>query len=423
METELLQKISELERKVKELESEKFNHNVTQRNEVEKEDLSNQEIRRYGRQMILPEIGREGQIKLKNASVLVVGGGGLGSPVALYLAAAGVGKLGIVDYDLVDLSNLHRQVIHSEATLGISKAKSACDAAQRINSSIQCVPHEVLINSINAMHLIEQYSIVVDCSDNVATRYLLNDACILLNRPLVSGAALRTDGQLTVYNYNQGPCFRCLFPDPPPPESVTDCANGGVLGVVTGTIGSLQALEVIKIVCGFGDILSQKLLLFDAVNARFRTIKLRGKNPACAICGENPSVKALIDYEVFCKSKADDKIRVQDILPPEDHISPHDLHQLQSQDADVLLLDVRAPVQYSICRLPRSHNVPLESIKEKLGELRQQAAQRPVVVLCRRGEDSQTALQILREHGFSDLKNLQGGLLNYAQFDPSFPIY
>ncbi|XP_014911781.1 adenylyltransferase and sulfurtransferase MOCS3-like [Poecilia latipinna] len=270
--------------------------------------LSNEDIMRYSRQLLLPELGVKGQLNLSGASVLIVGCGGLGCPLAQYLAAAGVGRLGLLDYDEVELSNLHRQVLHGEENQGQAKALSAARAVKRLNSTVECIPYHLQLSPENALQLIQQYDIVADCSDNVPTRYLVNDACVLSGKPLVSASALRMEGQLTVYNYCGGPCYRCLYPLPPPPETVTNCSDGGVLGVVPGIMGCFQALEVLKIASGQGSSCGQQLLMFDAQGFRFRPIRLRPKQADCAVCGESPSVTQLIDYEAFCGSAATDKV-------------------------------------------------------------------------------------------------------------------
>lgn len=286
-----------------------------------KSALSNEEIMRYSRQLLLPELGVQGQLNLSKTSVLIVGCGGLGCPVAQYLAAAGVGRLGLLDYDEVELSNLHRQVLHGEEDQGQAKALSAARAVKRLNSAVECVPYHLQLSPENALQLIQQYDIVADCSDNVPTRYLVNDACVLSGKPLVSASALRMEGQLTVYNYCGGPCYRCLYPVPPPPETVTNCSDGGVLGVVPGIMGCLQALEVLKIASGRGSSCGQQLMMFDAQDARFRSIKLRPKQAGCAVCGQTPTVTQLLDYEAFCGSAATDKCRRLRLLSRDQRIS------------------------------------------------------------------------------------------------------
>uniref|UniRef100_A0A8C2D6D4 Adenylyltransferase and sulfurtransferase MOCS3 n=1 Tax=Cyprinus carpio TaxID=7962 RepID=A0A8C2D6D4_CYPCA len=330
--------------------------------------LSNEDIMRYSRQLLLPELGVKGQVALSNISVLVVGCGGLGCPVAQYLAAAGVGRLGLLDYDVVELSNLHRQVLHTELTQGQPKALSAAQAISRLNSTVQCVPYHLQLSRENATHLIQQYDIVADCSDNVPTRYLVNDACVLTGKPLVSASALRMEGQLTVYNCRGGPCYRCLYPTPPPPETVTNCSDGGVLGVVPGIMGCLQALEVLKIASGQGSSFEKQLLMFDGQEGRFRSIRLRPKQAECAVCGETPTVTELQDYEQFCGSAATDKCRRLNLLTKEQRVSVQEYKAVLDSSAPHLLLDVRPKVEVDICHLPVSINIPLSSLENKKAE-------------------------------------------------------
>ncbi|XP_017567358.1 adenylyltransferase and sulfurtransferase MOCS3 isoform X1 [Pygocentrus nattereri] len=404
--------------------------------------LTNEDIGRYSRQLVLPELGVKGQMSLSNTSVLVVGCGGLGCPLAQYLAAAGIGRLGLLDYDEVELSNLHRQVLHTEHTQGLPKAQSAAQALNRLNSAVQCVPYHLQLSAENALQLIQQYDIVADCSDNVPTRYLVNDACVLSGKPLVSASALRMEGQLTVYNYKGGPCYRCLYPTPPPPETVTNCSDGGVLGVVPGIMGCLQALEVLKIASGQGSSFGQQLLIFDGQEGRFRSIKLRPKQAGCAVCGETPTVTELQDYEKFCGSAATDKCRRLNLLTSEQRISVQEYKSIVDKVTPHLLLDVRPKVEVDICCLPTSINIPLANLeerktdhvnllKEKISELKQQIkeSQVAVFVVCKLGNDSQKAVQILEKLSGSELeqiivKDISGGLLAWAKrIDPSFPQY
>ncbi|KAI4875305.1 hypothetical protein NFI96_022569 [Prochilodus magdalenae] len=398
--------------------------------------LTNEDIMRYSRQLLLPELGVKGQISLSNTSVLVVGCGGLGCPLAQYLAAAGIGRLGLLDYDEVELSNLHRQVLHTEHTQGLPKAQSA---AQALSSSHLRMPY----NSSNILdHLFFMYDIVADCSDNVPTRYLVNDACVLSGKPLVSASALRMEGQLTVYNYRGGPCYRCLYPVPPPPETVTNCSDGGVLGVVPGIMGCLQALEVLKIASGQGSSFGQQLLMFDGQEGRFRSIKLRPKQPNCAVCGETPTVRELQDYETFCGSAATDKCRRLNILSSEQRISVQEYKSIVDTVTPHLLLDVRPKVEVDICCLPTSINIPLASLeerktdqvsllKEKISELKQQGVEShvKVFVVCKLGNDSQKAVQVLEKMSGSEVepiivKDISGGLMAWAKkIDPCFPQY
>ncbi|KAM6968783.1 adenylyltransferase and sulfurtransferase MOCS3 isoform 1-T1 [Tautogolabrus adspersus] len=405
--------------------------------------LSNEDIMRYSRQLLLPELGVQGQLNLSKTSVLVVGCGGLGCPLAQYLAAAGIGRLGLLDYDEVELSNLHRQVLHGEENQGQAKALSAANAVRRLNSSVECVPYHLQLSPENALQLIQQYDIVADCSDNVPTRYLVNDACVLSGKPLVSASALRMEGQLTVYNYCGGPCYRCLYPVPPPPETVTNCSDGGVLGVVPGIMGCFQALEVLKIASGQGSSCRQQLMMFDAQDARFRSIKLRPKQAGCAVCGENPRVTQLVDYEAFCGSAATDKCRKLNLLSRDQRITVQDYKSLKDNAEPHLLLDVRPRVEVDICHLPFSLNIPLSSLEErksegirllqeKISQLKQQMAgdcQPPVYVICKLGNDSQKAVQVLEKMSGSEMdsvtvKDISGGLMAWAKkIDPTFPRY
>uniref|UniRef100_A0A8C1PUT0 Adenylyltransferase and sulfurtransferase MOCS3 n=1 Tax=Cyprinus carpio TaxID=7962 RepID=A0A8C1PUT0_CYPCA len=405
--------------------------------------LNNEDIMRYSRQLLLPELGVKGQVALSNKSVLVVGCGGLGCPVAQYLAAAGVGRLGLLDYDVVELSNLHRQVLHTELTQGQPKALSAAQAISRLNSTVQCVPYHLQLSRENATQLIQQYDIVADCSDNVPTRYLVNDACVLTGKPLVSASALRMEGQLTVYNCRGGPCYRCLYPTPPPPETVTNCSDGGVLGVVPGIMGCLQALEVLKIASGQGSSFEKQLLMFDGQEGRFRSIRLRPKQAECAVCGETPTVTELQDYEQFCGSAATDKCRRLNLLTKEQRVSVQEYKAVLDSSAPHLLLDVRPKVEVDICHLPVSINIPLSSLENKKAEhltllkdtvsdIKQQMnikSQVPVFVVCKLGNDSQKAVQLLEKMSGQEIeqitvKDVIGGLMAWAsKIDPSFPQY
>uniref|UniRef100_A0A4W5M7B1 Adenylyltransferase and sulfurtransferase MOCS3 n=1 Tax=Hucho hucho TaxID=62062 RepID=A0A4W5M7B1_9TELE len=330
--------------------------------------LSNEDIMRYSRQLILPEFGVQGQLNLSQTSVLVVGCGGLGCPLAQYLAAAGIGRVGLLDYDEVELSNLHRQVLHGEDSQGQAKAQSAAHAVRRLNSTVECIPYHLQLSPENALQLIQQYDIVADCSDNVPTRYLVNDACVLSGKPLVSASALRMEGQLTVYNYRGGPCYRCLYPKPPPPEMVTNCSDGGILGVVPGIMGCFQALEVLKIASGQGSSCGQQLLMFDAQNAKFRSIRLRSKQATCDACGENPTVTHLVNYEKFCGSAATDKCRRLNLLSKDQRLTVQEYKSIVDNTAAHLLLDVRPLVEVDICHLPTSLNIPLSSLEDRKSE-------------------------------------------------------
>nr|XP_008248647.3 adenylyltransferase and sulfurtransferase MOCS3 [Oryctolagus cuniculus] len=406
--------------------------------------LSRDEILRYSRQLVLPELGVQGQLRLAAASVLIVGCGGLGCPLAQYLAAAGVGRLGLVDYDVVEMSNLARQVLHDEALAGQAKVFSAAASLRRLNSAVECVPYAQALTAATALDLVRRYDVVADCSDNAPTRYLVSDACVLAGRPLVSASALRFEGQITVYHYGGGPCYRCVFPQPPPADTVTSCADGGVLGVVTGVLGCLQALEVLKIAAGLGPSYSGRLLLFDALSGCFRCVRLRGRRPDCAACGERPTVTALQDYEALCGSSATEKCRSLQLLGPEERISVTDYKRLLDAGAPHLLLDVRPRVEVDICRLPHALHVPLtllerrdaeslrllgDAIRER-GRAAPEGAALRVYVICKLGNDSQKAVRLLQalprvpELASLRVQDVAGGLMAWAaKVDGSFPQY
>ncbi|CAG0881368.1 unnamed protein product [Darwinula stevensoni] len=402
--------------------------------------LENEEITRYSRQLILPEIGVQGQLTLKKTSVLIVGAGGLGCPCAIYLAAAGLGKLGLVDYDDVELNNLHRQILHTEERVNVSKADSAAQSISQLNSLVTIETHRTQLNKDNAKDIIEKYEVIVDATDNVATRYLLNDACVLLKKPLVSGSALRFEGQLTVYSHEGGPCYRCLFPSPPPPDTVTNCSDGGVLGVVPGVIGTLQALEVMKIALKIGEPLVGRLLLFDALPCSFRTIKLRPRKDDCLVCGKAPKITQLIDYEEFCGAPACDKDAGVHLLEPHQRLSVQALQEIlqRKERQRHLLIDVRSEIEMDICALPESLNVPMSKLEnaESISMICAEIAHRqinpqqdllPVYVVCRKGNDSQKAVKLLEgllKDKNIDLKDIKGGLHAWTrEVDSSFPIY
>ncbi|XP_075059444.1 adenylyltransferase and sulfurtransferase MOCS3 isoform X2 [Mixophyes fleayi] len=333
--------------------------------ELTKLSLTNPDILRYGRQLVLPEFGVKGQLNLSKASVLVIGCGGLGCPLAQYLAAAGIGRLGLLDYDLVEMSNLHRQVLHIEKRQGMSKALSVVKTLKKLNSSVEYIPYQVMLNAGNALQLIQQYDVIADCSDNVPTRYLVNDACVLAGKPLVSTSALRWEGQLTVYNHHDGPCYRCLFPVPPPSETVTNCADGGVLGIVPGIMGCIQALEVLKIASGMSSSYSGIMLMYDALDGRFRNIKLRGKKPDCAVCSSNSAFKILENYEAFCGSSASDKCKTLNILSNEERLTVQDYKNILDDNFPHLLIDVRPLPEVEICHLEHSIHIPLSQLEDK----------------------------------------------------------
>jgi len=378
--------------------------------------LSRDEILRYSRHLIMPEVGMEGQLKLKAARVLCVGTGGLGSPLALYLAAAGIGKLGIVDFDVVDYTNLQRQVIHGTSDVGRPKLHSARETIQDINPNVAVETYETRLTSENALDIIRDYDIVADGTDNFPTRYLVNDACVLLGKPNVYGSIFRFEGQASVFYAKEGPCYRCLYPEPPPAGLVPSCAEGGVLGVLPGIIGCIQALQTIKLILGKGQTLIGRLLLFDALNLKFRELKLR-KNPECPICGQNPTVTKLIDYEEFCG------IRGEEYVPPTKvpEITPGDVKKMMDEQKPFVLIDVREPHEYQICSIPGSKLVPLGEIPRRMHELN---SADDIVVHCRSGMRSAQAVEFLMKSGFRKIRNLKGGILAWSdQVDPSVPKY
>ena len=384
--------------------------------EPEAATLSNQEVARYSRHLIMPEVGMDGQLKLKAASVLCIGAGGLGSPVALYLAAAGVGRIGIVDFDVVDYSNLQRQIIHGTPDVGRSKLDSARDRLNAINPEVTVETHDAAISSDNAFDLLAGYDIIVDGTDNFPTRYLVNDACVLLGKPNVYGSIFRFEGQASVFATKDGPCYRCLYPEPPPPGLVPSCAEGGVLGILPGVIGTIQATEAVKLIIGVGEPLINRFMIYDALRMRFRELKLQ-KDPECPVCGENPTVTELIDYEQFCgvvpaattDADASDDTTVEELKG-----------RLDRQDG-VFVLDVREPQEYQICRIPSSTLIPLGDLPQRLTELE---GHDDMVVHCKSGVRSAKAVKLLREAGFSQAKNLRGGILAWIdKVDPSLPKY
>lgn len=434
----LLAEIRDLKQQLKEKEQELSALLATQKDSVLENKycsnaLSAEEITRYSRQVLVPEIGIDGQALLRNAKVLVVGAGGLGCPASVYLASSGVGQLTIVDYDEVELSNLHRQILHSEDDINRPKVESAYDKLHSINRSIKVIPLKLHVDSDSIKKLLgsNKYDVVVDGTDNVATRYLLNDACVLNGIPLVSGSALQLEGQLTVYNYKGGPCYRCLFPVPPPPETVTSCGDGGVLGPVPGIIGVLQALETIKIITNSPGVLSGRLLLFDGSRTKFRDIKLRPRNTECNMCGDDPVIKDLVDYEQFCGAAAHDKVINIDILENKEHVN---VEEFSKKLGKRLVLDVRPVIQFQMCGLPKSYNFPYDCIdkQENLEKLRhlikeENSDLKDVYVICRRGNDSQRAVRKLKEN-LSDLPvkffSVKGGLQEFSRkIDPDFPVF
>jgi sulfur-carrier protein adenylyltransferase/sulfurtransferase len=379
--------------------------------------LTNDEIRRYSRHLIMPNVGMEGQGRLKASKVLLVGTGGLGSPLAMYLAAAGVGTIGLVDYDVVDESNLHRQVIHGTKDIGKSKTLSAKETINDINPHVEVIIHETLLRSDNALEIIEPYDMVIDGTDNFPTRYLVNDACVLLGKPNVYGSIFRFDGQLAVFWAEHGPCYRCMFPEPPPPGMVPSCAEGGVFGVICATIGAGQATEGIKILTGIGDPLIGRMQIYDALEARWQTIKVN-KDPECPVCGKNPTVTELIDYEEFCGMPADDH-ESEDVDDGSQWvITAEEFEQVRDR---VTLIDVREPHEYEISRIPGAKLIPLGELPARMHEL---DSSEEIVLQCKSGMRSMQALELLRGAGFAKLKNLHGGINAYAkQVDDSIPVY
>jgi sulfur-carrier protein adenylyltransferase/sulfurtransferase len=382
--------------------------------------LSQQEVARYSRHLIMPEVGLDGQKRLKSSAVLLVGAGGLGSPLALYLAAAGVGRLGLVDFDVVDFSNLQRQVLHGTSDVGRPKLQSARDRIAAINPEVRVDLYETHLTSANAFDLIRPYDLVIDGTDNFPTRYLVNDACVLLGRPNVYGSIFRFEGQASVFYPGKGPCYRCLYPEPPPPGEVPSCAEGGVLGILPGLIGCIQATEGIKLLLGKGTPLIGRLLLYDALQMRFREFKVR-RNPDCPVCGDRPTVTKLIDYEQFCGVRGQETQAMTTNGQSSGEIAPEELKRRLDAGETVFILDVRNPPEYEICRIAGSTLIPLPALPQRLEELDRD---RELVVHCKSGMRSQQAIGILRQAGFTKLTNLKGGILAWAdKVDPTMPKY
>ena len=382
-------------------------------------ELTNDEILRYSRHLILPEVGLEGQRKLKGAKVLMVGTGGLGAPLGLYLAAAGIGKIGIVDFDNVDVTNLQRQVIHGTKDVGRPKIDSAAEAMQDINPFLEIEKFETALSSENALDIIKGYDLVVDGTDNFPTRYLVNDACVLLGKPNCYGSIFRFEGQATVFHHDGGPCYRCLYPEPPPPGLVPSCAEGGVLGILPGIIGVIQATEAVKLILGKGDSLSGRLLLYDSLGMKFRELKLR-RNPECPVCGDNPTVTELIDYQQFCgiPQAAAAEAAEQGKLP---EITPLELKARLDAGDDIFVLDVREPHEHDIAKIQGTTLIPLGQVARRVGELDSTA---DIVVHCKSGMRSAKAQKILKDMGFSRVTNLAGGILRWAdEVDSSIAKY
>jgi sulfur-carrier protein adenylyltransferase/sulfurtransferase len=385
-------------------------------------DLSVQEVMRYSRHIIIPEVAMAGQKRLKNARVLAIGAGGLGSPVLVYLAAAGVGTIGVAEFDVVDESNLQRQIIHGQSDVGRSKAESARDSIKEINPYIDVVLHEQRLDSSNVMEIFAQYDLIVDGTDNFATRYLVNDAAVLLGKPYVWGSIFRFDGQVSVFWADHGPCYRCLYPEPPPPGMVPSCAEGGVLGVMAGTVGTLQANEAVKLITGVGEPLLGTLMVYDALESSFRKVRIR-KDPACAVCGENPSVTELIDYEAFCgtisaeaaEAAKDSTISVLELKQK--------LERRERGEEDFVLIDVREPAEFEIVSIPGAVLIPKNEFL--MGDALSQLPQdKPIVLHCKVGGRSAEVLAVVKSAGFSDAVHVGGGVVAWvSQVEPDKPSY
>jgi molybdopterin/thiamine biosynthesis adenylyltransferase/rhodanese-related sulfurtransferase len=381
-------------------------------------ELTVDEVRRYSRHLIIPDVGMTGQKRLKNAKVLCVGAGGLGSPALLYLAAAGVGTLGIVDFDVVDESNLQRQVIHGQSDIGRSKAESARDSIREINPYVNVIVHKERLDSDNAMQIFADYDLIVDGTDNFATRYLVNDACVLLGKPYVWGSIYRFDGQASVFWAEYGPCYRCLYPEPPPPGMVPSCAEGGVLGVLCASIGSIQVNEAIKLITGIGEPLAGRLMIYDALEMTYRSVKVR-KDPECPVCGKNPTVTELIDYEEFCGAVSEE---AQEAAAGST-ITARQLKDMQDAGENIFLVDVREPNEYEIVSIPGSVLIPKGEFLSGAA-LEQLPQDKRLVLHCKSGARSAECLAIVKNAGFSDAVHVGGGVLSWvATIDPSLPSY
>jgi sulfur-carrier protein adenylyltransferase/sulfurtransferase len=381
-------------------------------------ELTTDDLSRYSRHLILPEVGMEGQRRLKAAKVLCVGTGGLGSPLAFYLAAAGIGTLGLVDFDVVDASNLQRQIIHSTKDIGRKKLDSAAEKLTALNPALNVVKHDTMLSSANALEILKNYDIVADGTDNFPTRYLVNDACVLLGKPNVYGSIFRFEGQASVFATEHGPCYRCLYPEPPPPGLVPSCAEGGVLGILPGLVGVMQATEVIKLILGKGEPLIGRLLLVDALNMRFRELKLR-KNPECPVCGINPTVTELIDYEQFCGivPETPQESSVKNGIP---QITVKELKRRIDAGEDVQLIDVREPYEYQIAQIG-GKLIPQNDVPQRLAEIDRE---REVVVHCRSGARSQRIAEFLKQSGYPRVVNVAGGILAWSdEIDPRVQKY
>jgi sulfur-carrier protein adenylyltransferase/sulfurtransferase len=383
--------------------------------------LTPEEVQRYSRHLIVPEVGVDGQRRLKAGSVLCIGAGGLGSPVALYLAAAGVGRIGLVDFDVVDFSNLQRQIIHGTPDVGRPKLQSAKEKINAVNPNVEVELHETHLTSKNALELFQPYDVIVDGTDNFPTRYLVNDACVLTGKPNAYGSIFRFEGQASVFATKGGPCYRCLYPEPPPPGLVPSCAEGGVLGVLPGIIGLIQATEAIKLLVGIGEPLIGRFLIYDALRMRFRELKLQ-RDPECPVCGDRPTVKALIDYEQFCGLRPAPGVAAAAASSPAvPEITAEETKAKLDRGDDFVILDVREPHEVQICRIPGSVVIPLGDLPKRVGEL---DSGRDLVVHCKSGARSAKAVTLLRQQGFDRAVNLKGGILAWIdKVDPSQPKY
>ena len=382
------------------------------------DDLTVDEVRRYSRHLIIPDVGKTGQRRLKNAKVLVVGAGGLGSPALLYLAAAGVGTLGVIDFDVVDESNLQRQIIHGQSDIGRPKAVSAMESIREVNPLVHVVLHEERLDSDNAMQIFEPYDLIVDGTDNFATRYLVNDACVLLGKPYVWGSIYRFDGQASVFWAEHGPCYRCLYPEPPPPGMVPSCAEGGVLGVLCASIGSIQVNEAIKLITGIGEPLVGRLMIYDALDMTYRQVKVR-KDPECPVCGKNPTITELIDYEEFCGTVSEDAQKAA----AGSTITATELKDMLDRDENILLIDVREPNEYEIVSIPGATLIPKGEFLSGAA-LEQMPQDKRIVLHCKSGQRSAEVLAVIKDAGFSDAVHVGGGVLAWInQVDPALPAY
>jgi len=392
---------------------------TTLHDRAEQATLSPLEVARYSRHLIMPEVALDGQKRLKGSRVLLIGAGGLGSPVGLYLAAAGVGRIGLVDFDVVDFSNLQRQIIHATPDVGRPKLQSAQERLKALNPEVTVDLYETRLSSTNALGVIETYDVVIDGTDNFPTRYLVNDACVLLGKPNVYGSIFRFDGQASVFYPPHGPCYRCLYPEPPPPGEVPSCAEGGVLGILPGLIGCIQATETVKLILGQGSPLIGRLLAYDALQMKFREFKVK-RNPKCPICGDSPTITRLVDYEEFCGIRGQESATATPASPALE-IAVEDLKRRMDAHESPFILDVRNPEEFQICRIPGSTLIPLPELSRRFGELNRD---REIVVHCKSGVRSMKALNFLRQQGFANIKSLEGGILAWAtRIDPTMPKY